>query len=99
MSPRTYLLVHGDDFVSVSDEESMFEVSTVLLGPGGINTKEAEVFNRIIAASEGGCTYEVDARRPEFVVNNLELQSAKLLCSPSAAVPQQCEDVSLGHEH
>lgn len=101
------LLVHGDDFVSVGDEEdlqwlqkvleSKFEISTQVLGPGDNNDKEVKVLNRIITASEFGYTYEADARHSEFVVKTLNLQNTKPLSSPGSDVTQEGEEVLLEH--
>lgn len=59
-------LVNGDDFVSVGDEsellwlqkvlEPKFETSTIVMGPGPDNSKEAQVLNRIITAIDRGFT-------------------------------------------
>lgn len=88
-----YLIVHGDDCVSVGDGddlewlrkvfETRFEISTVVLGTDPDDVKEAKILNRIISVTEAGYTYEADARHSEVIIKNLGLLEAKGTSSPT----------------
>ena len=86
------LLVHGDDFVGVGDEDAALTLVTMLsavfelkvraqLGPDRNDAKEVRVLNRMIryVNDDRGerAEYEADPRHAELIVSQLGLQRAK----------------------
>jgi hypothetical protein len=101
------LIVHGDDFVTAGDHEdlvwlqgifeSTFEISTTILGHDEGDAKDAKFLNRIISVTEGGYTYEADARHAEMVIRDLGLGNAKSVSSPVSDESFESEEF-LDHE-
>lgn len=85
---RTF--VHGDDYVSTgkphdlqwmkSKLEEKYQIKTQMLGPGKEHTKELKIFNGIATWNQqSGFTYEVDPRHVEIILEQLNLNDAKLV--------------------
>ena len=91
---RITTLVHGDDFVSTGEEESVrkfrgvleerFKIKTQIVGHGGGEDvqSEARVLNRIVRATDDGWEYEPDQRHIELLIEGLGLGQAKGVSSP-----------------
>ena len=81
-------MVHGDDFISVGDEESLrtmqrhleseFEITTTVIGPEAKDQKEARVLNRTIRFTAEGIEYQPDPRHAEIIIRDLKLEQ----CNP-----------------
>ena len=80
-------LVHGDDFVSVGDKESVikfkqrleerFEIKTRILGSSAGEEKEGRVLNRVIRVTANGWEYEPDQRHVDIIVEAMGLKEGK----------------------
>ena len=90
---RIRTMVHGDDYVSTGmpkdvewmnlQFESKYTVKTQLLGPGPNEVKQVKILNRIITwDGKQGIIYEADPRHVEIVVDQLQLDDAKLVTTP-----------------
>ena len=92
------MLVRGDYFITLGDDEALSEVEHVLsshctikvralLGAGRDDAKEVRILNRYVRwDSDGGrnwIEYEPDPRHAELIVKSLNLESAKGVTTPS----------------
>ena len=87
---RTFL--HGDDFVTSGERESLawlkiilesrFEISTTIIGDRDGEVKEARVLNRTIRVNEEGWHYEADQRHADLIIKALNLEGAKGVKTP-----------------
>ena len=99
-------MAHGDDFISLGDDEVLREVERVMsshytikvravLGAGRDDAKEVRILNRYVRwNSDGGRSwieYEPDPRHAELIVKSLNLESAKGVTTPS--VKKSLEEV------
>ena len=85
--PQIKTLVHGDDYVSGGDEESMrwledelakaYEIQTQKLGMSKDFQQEGQVLNRIIRCTDSGWDTEAGPRHAELVVEQLGLTDEK----------------------
>ena len=81
-----WMLVHGDDFVTVARAEgrayvertlrSQYEIKVDLAGPEADDPKEIKVLGRIITYEAHGLTYEADPGHMEGVIHQLGLTDA-----------------------
>ena len=88
------LIVHGDDFLSVADQDDLkwlgevlrkrFEISTNVIGHEDEDEKQMKILNRIITVEPNGYTYEPDSRHAELIIKELGLKDAKAVSSPVA---------------
>ena len=100
------MVVHGDDFITLGDNEALSEVEhamshhypikvRAILGAGRDDAKEVRILNRYVRwKSDGGknwMEYEPDPRHAELIVKSLNLESAKGVTTPS--VKKRLEDV------
>lgn len=86
------VMVHGDDFASVSSRQGLdwflklleerFEVKTARVGPDDDELKEARVLNRIVRYTAEGWEYEPDQRHAELIVEEMQMGSAKSVETP-----------------
>ena len=79
LSKQTRCLVHGDDFVSVGDPESLkwmkdklsgrFEIKTTTVGTEEKEgeVREARILNRVIRVTDEGWEYEADQRHAGLI--------------------------------
>lgn len=86
------LLVHGDDFLVLSDKEGQDYMREVLGkkyeyrcdGTIGENSGDhLTILNRIVTYKDGTVTYEADPRHAEMIIRQLNLQNAKGVATPS----------------
>ena len=90
------MLVHGDDFFVLGDEEGQKFVERVLaekfeyrvdgcIGPEAADSSTLTVLNRIIEYDKatGTVKYEADPRHAEMVVKTLGLETAKPVTTPA----------------
>ena len=94
------VLVHGDDFVAVSDRAAVgefqtqiakrFTVKTKVIGPEERlgDLREARVLNRLIRCGQQGWEYEPDQRHAELIVKSLGMEKAKPVKTPGEDEPQ-----------
>ena len=86
--PCRMAMIHGDDFIYSGSMkplrwfrpvlESMFEVSTVVVGDGRQEEiHETKVLNRIIRMDHDGWHYEEDQRHGKFLLNFQEVQTPR----------------------
>ena len=87
-------LVHGDDFVTLSDDrgQDFFEACLKKryqykmrgrIGPRRDDSREIRVLNRYIRWPEqGDPEYEADPRHAQLLIENLELEQSKEVISP-----------------
>ena len=105
---QTKTLVHGDDYVSAGDEESMkwledelakaYEIQSQKLGMSKDFHQEGKVLNRIIRCTDSGWEVEADPRHAELVVEQLGLADEKGCATPGNSGTEEeenDEDVSL----
>ena len=93
-----FMVVHGDDFITLGDSEALSEVERAMsdhytikvraiLGAGCDDAKEVRILNRYVRwKSDGGknwMEYEPDPRHAELIVKSLNLQSAEGVTTPS----------------
>ena len=82
------IVVHGDDFTLMADQQEIDRVCRVLkeryeiklrgvLGPGVNDDKEISLLNRIVRWTDAGIEYESDPRHAEILVEQLGLSGAK----------------------
>ena len=107
------IMVHGDDFVAIGNEENLKETKETLnrkykikvetLGAGKEDAKEIRVLNKVIRLTQEGLELEADPRHAEIVIRDLGLEEAKP--SPTPGVKQgtqrrngRKEDVEEGEE-
>ncbi len=86
------IMVHGDDFVAIGDDEQLQETERILaekykiktekLGGGKEDKKEVRVLNKVIRYTDGGLELEADPRHAELVVRDLELEGTKVSKTP-----------------
>ena len=91
---ETYTIyVHGDDYVSICNFESLrwlqeqleksFQVKTQVFGFGEKHMKQVKIFNIIITwHSQKGISYDVDPRHVEIISRQLKLDGAKVVATP-----------------
>jgi len=89
-----WLLVHGDDFLSVADDSSqkfledtlraVYEVKVSRAGPRPEDQKSLRVLGRIIEYTEHGLQCEPDPQHVEVVLSELNLTGAKGVATPGA---------------
>ena len=85
-------MVHGDDFISIGNKESLewfkkalereFEIKTTVIGWHEKAEKEMRVLNQIIRITNEGVEYEADQRHAELVVKQLDLESSNSVVTP-----------------
>ena len=93
-----FMMVHGDDFITLGDDEALSEVERVMsshytmtvravLGAGRDDAKEVRILNRYVRWNSDGerrwIEYEPDPRHAELIVKLLNLESAKGVTTPS----------------
>ena len=107
---RRISLVHGDDFITLADDEGQDYFKARLkkwyqykmrrrLGPKSTDSRECRVLNRYILWPEGQePEYEADPRHGEAIVKELGLENAKPVITPVEKNPPRGEDdeVKLG---
>jgi hypothetical protein len=81
------VMVHGDDFVAVGEEEHLkatkkaledkYKIKAETLRSDKGDAKEIRVLNKVIRLTEQGLELEADPRHAELVVRALGLQTAK----------------------
>jgi len=81
------VMVHGDDFVAVGEEEHLkatkkaledkYKIKAETLGSDKGDAKEIRVLNKVIRLTEQGLELEADPRHAELVVRALGLETAK----------------------
>ena len=93
-SRKILCLVHGDDFVSVGEDDQLewlkkklqerFEIKTKLVGDGGTNgeVSEARILNRVIRRTSEGWEYEADQRHADLIVKETGADKASVLTHP-----------------
>ena len=101
-----FMMVHGDDFITLGDDEALSEVEHVMsshytikvravLGAGRDDAKEVRILNRYVRWNSDGerswIEYEPDPRHAELIVKLLNLESAKGVTTPS--VKKRLEEV------
>ena len=92
------MVVHGDDFITLGDDEVLSEVEHVMsshytmkvraiFGAGRDDAKEVRILNRYVRwnsdGERGWIEYEPDPRHTELIVKSLNLESAKGVTTPS----------------
>ena len=100
------MVVHGDDFVTLRDDEALSEVERVMtshytikvravLGAGRDDAEEVRILNRYVRWNSDGerswIECEPDPRHAELIVVSLNLESAKGVTTPS--VKKRLEEV------
>ena len=100
------MVVQGDDFITLEDDEALSEVERVMsshytikvravFGAGRDDSKEVRILNRHVRWNSYGerswIEYEPDARHAELIVKSLNLESAKGVTTPS--VKKRLEEV------
>ena len=95
---QVMLLVHGDDYVSAGDEESMtwleeelakaYEIQIQKLGTFKDMHQEGKVLNRIIRCTEAGWEIEADPRHAELVMEQLGLTNERGCVTPGVSGTQ-----------
>ena len=103
-SKDLWTLVHGDDYFSCGSSESLdwleqtltqrYEIKTTRVGHGSKCSKEGQILNRVVRATDGGYEIEADPRHAELIIEQLELTTAKGVSSPGEDEPNE-EDSSL----
>ena len=93
-----FMMVHGDDYITLGDDEALSEVEHVMsshytikvraiLGAGRDVAKEVRILNRYVRWNSDGerswIEYEPDPRHVELIVKLLNLESAKGVTTPS----------------
>ena len=83
------IMVHGDDFVAVGQEEyvveaekalkSKYKIKTETLGLGEKDVREVNILNKVIRIDKDGLELEADPRHIELIVRELGLEG----CRPS----------------
>ena len=97
------LLIHGDDFVGVSDEDGLAYLEDTLaekyaykasgtLGWGKDDVKVLCVLNRYIRIEGDLLIYEPDPRHAELMIKGLGLEIAKGVTTPAVKMTQQQAD-------
>ena len=86
------VMVHGDDFVAVGDDEELKETEKTLrekykikvekLGNGKQDAKEVRVLNKVIRYTSEGLELEADPRHAEIVIRDLELDGRRSCKTP-----------------
>ena len=86
------IMVHGDDFVAIGDDEQLaetertlaqkYKIKTEKLGAGAHDAKEVRVLNKVIRYTDEGLELEADPRHAELVVRDLGLEDAKTCKTP-----------------
>lgn len=75
--------------------DNKYTVATQVPGTGGRNQLQVKVLNRIVSWDDTkGPSYETDPRHVEIIVNQLELNEAKLVITPGAK-----EEVKTSEDH
>ena len=87
-----FMVVQGDDFITLGDDEALSEVERVMsshypikvravLGAGRDDAKEVRILNRYVRWNSDGerswIEYAPDPRHAELIVMSLNLESAK----------------------
>ena len=87
-----FMMVHGDDFITLGDDESLSKVEHVMsshytikvravVGAGRDDAKEVRNLNRYVHWNSDGernwIEHEPDRRHAELIVKSLDLESAK----------------------
>ena len=96
-----WTLVHGDDYMSAGDANSLdrleaqltaqYEIKTQRVGHGPKCSAEGQILNRVIRATDSGFELEGDPRHAELVVEQLNLQSGKGVTTPGTDDPADDE--------
>ena len=90
-------VVHGDDFTSLGDGESLqwllaelqkqYELKLrATLGPDAHDDKDVRILNRVVQWTQDGITYEPDQRHADIVVRELGLAKAKGVSTPGVCL-------------
>ena len=87
-----WIVVHGDDFITVSDSKGMGHVEKILkeayaikssvIGSGANDQKELKPLGRIIGMHSWGVSYEPDPGHAEIVIDKLGLRGSKEVATP-----------------
>ena len=87
---RTY--IHGDDYVSVGQDqdlkwlkgvlEAAFEIKTQILGPQKGDHQQIRVLNRMLTWTDRGIEYEADPRHAQEVIKEMEVENGKSVGTP-----------------
>jgi hypothetical protein len=94
------VLVHGDDFLTLADQEGLRHTEKVLagrydykvvgsIGPDPSDKGEMCVLNRTIRYVDGEVEYEADLRHAELIVRELGLETAKSVSAPGTKKTQR----------
>ena len=89
---KIWVVVHGDDFITVAEDEgieylekvlsSSYAIKSSYLGSGSKDPKEIKALGRIITMHEWGIGYEPDPGHAEQVIDELGLSKAKEVGTP-----------------
>jgi hypothetical protein len=93
---RIACAVHGDDFTLSGPKQQLDWVESKLrevyelkvggrLGPGGADSKEACVLNRVLRWTKEGVELEADPRQAEKVLHELSVEGGKSVATPGLA--------------
>ena len=99
-----HLVVHGDDFVILADDEQLtwleqqlgehLEIGdTCRLGRDPTDSKEARILNRVVKLEEQGIRYEADPRHVEMLARDLHLESCADVSTPGVKDKNDPDDV------
>ena len=93
---QIWVVVHGDDFITVSDRQGLEYIEGVLraayaikasvIGPDKNEEKELKALGRIICIHDWGVSYEPDPGHVELVIAGLGLDNSKEVATPCAKV-------------
>ena len=96
-SKDIWTLVHGDDYLSCGPPDSLdwlektptqqYEIKTTRVGHGQKASKEGQILNRVVRATDKGYEMEADPRHAELIIEQLDLTNAKGVSSPGTDEP------------
>ena len=91
---KVTVMVHGDDFVAIGNDEDLMEtqrtlsekykIKTEKLGGQKGDAKEIRVLNKVIRHTDEGLELEADPRHAEIVMRDLDVSGSKVCKTPGA---------------
>ena len=88
-------MVHGDDYISVGEEQDLkwlearlkdkYEMKTKMLGPDEAHSQEVRVLNRVMAWGQAGIGYEADPRHVEIIIKDFGLEGCNPVSTPGTS--------------